>query len=152
MVKVSLSELLFQISTCITTLKCWHSFFQAIVTTITNFLFFQWTRCRRGTTVYWRASFLSDWGAYCFKPYTVIPKLASYQIPVIAIEREAEYISSITTDNYMGSLQATSLLIRDKCDILIHINVNVEKQSRLMIVYVHLRKHVKNIRFLMTLI
>ena len=54
-------------------------------------------------------------------------KLASYQIPVIAIEREAEYISSITTDNYMGSLQATSLLIRDKCDILIHINVNVEK-------------------------
>ena len=27
----------------------------------------------------------------------------------------------------MGSLQATSLLIRDKCDILIHINVNVEK-------------------------
>ncbi len=65
--------------------------------------------------------------AYCFKPYTVIQKLASYQIPVIAIEREAEYISSITTDNYMGSLQATSLLIRDKCDILIHINVNVEK-------------------------
>ncbi len=54
-------------------------------------------------------------------------KLASYQIPIIAIEREAEYISSITTDNYMGSLQATSLLIRDKCDILIHINVNVEK-------------------------
>ena len=54
-------------------------------------------------------------------------KLASYQIPVIAIEREAEYISSITTDNYMGSLQATSLLIRDKCDILIHINANVEK-------------------------
>ncbi len=32
-------------------------------------------------------------------------KLASYQIPVIAIEREAEYISSITTDNYMGSLR-----------------------------------------------
>ncbi len=27
----------------------------------------------------------------------------------------------------MGALQATSLLIRDKCDILIHINVNVEK-------------------------
>ena len=29
-------------------------------------------------------------------------KLASYQIPVIAIEREAEYISSVNTDNYMG--------------------------------------------------
>ena len=27
----------------------------------------------------------------------------------------------------MGALQATSLLIRDKCDILIHINVNVNK-------------------------
>ena len=28
-------------------------------------------------------------------------KLASYQIPVIAIEREAEHICSVTTDNYM---------------------------------------------------
>ena len=45
-------------------------------------------------------------------------KLASYNIPVIAIEREAEHISSVNTDNYMGALQATSLLIRDKCDIL----------------------------------
>ena len=54
-------------------------------------------------------------------------KLASYNIPVIAIEREAEHISSVNTDNYMGALQATSLLIRDKCDILIHINVNVNK-------------------------
>ena len=54
-------------------------------------------------------------------------KLASYNIPVIAIEREAEHISSVNTDNYMGALQATSLLIRDKCDILIHINVNVKK-------------------------
>ena len=39
-------------------------------------------------------------------------KLASYNIPVIAIEREAEHICSVTTDNYMGSMQATSLLIR----------------------------------------
>ena len=54
-------------------------------------------------------------------------KLASYQIPVIAIEREAEHISSVNTDNYMGALQATFLLIRNKCDILIHINVNVDK-------------------------
>ena len=56
-------------------------------------------------------------------------KLASYQIPVIAIEREAEHISSVNTDNYMGALQATSLLIRDKCDILIHINLNVTKSA-----------------------
>ena len=69
--------------------------------------------------------FSSEHGAEEEQQY--IEELLSYQIPVIAIEREAEYISSITTDNYMGSLQATSLLIRDKCDILIHINVNVEK-------------------------
>lgn len=54
-------------------------------------------------------------------------KLASYHIPVIAIEREAEHICSVTTDNYMGALQATSLLIRNKCDILLHINVDVSK-------------------------
>ena len=36
-------------------------------------------------------------------------KLASYQIPMIAIEREADHICSVTTDNYMGALQATSL-------------------------------------------
>lgn len=54
-------------------------------------------------------------------------KLASYQIPVIGIEREAEHISSVTTDNYMGALQATSLLIRDQCEVLIHINNDVPK-------------------------
>ena len=54
-------------------------------------------------------------------------KLASYQIPVIAIEREAEHICGVTTDNYMGALQATTLLIRNKCDILIHVNVDVPK-------------------------
>ena len=37
-------------------------------------------------------------------------KLASYQIPIIAIEREAEHISSVNTDNYMGALQATSFV------------------------------------------
>ena len=45
-------------------------------------------------------------------------QLSSYQIPIVAIEREAEYISSVTTDNYMGALQATTLLIRDKCCLL----------------------------------
>lgn len=55
-------------------------------------------------------------------------KLASYHIPIVAIEREADHISSVNTDNYMGALQATSLLIRDKCDVLIHVNVDVPKQ------------------------
>ena len=49
------------------------------------------------------------------------------KIPVIAIEREAEHICGVTTNNYMGALQATTLLIRDKCDVLIHVNVNVPK-------------------------
>ena len=35
-------------------------------------------------------------------------------------EEEEQYI-----DELMGALQATNLLIRDKCDILVHINVNV---------------------------
>ena len=69
--------------------------------------------------------FSSEHGAEEEQQY--IEELLSYQIPIVAIEREAEYISSVTTDNYMGALQATTLLIRDKCDILIHINVNVEK-------------------------
>ena len=36
-----------------------------------------------------------------------------------SIEREAKHICSVDTDNYMGGLQATSLLIRNHCDILI---------------------------------
>ncbi len=52
-------------------------------------------------------------------------ELASYHIPIVAIEREDKYINSINTDNYMGAVQATSLLIKNKCDILIHINSNV---------------------------
>lgn len=49
-------------------------------------------------------------------------ELASYNIPIVTIEREDEFVSSINTNNYMGAVQATSLLIRNNCDILIHIN------------------------------
>lgn len=52
-------------------------------------------------------------------------ELASFQIPVVTIEREDEYVNSINTDNYMGAFQATSLLIKNECDVLIHINSNV---------------------------
>ena len=55
-------------------------------------------------------------------------ELASYNIPIVTIEREDQFVSSVNTDNYMGALQATSLLIRDKCDILIHINTDVAKE------------------------
>ena len=52
-------------------------------------------------------------------------ELASYHIPIVAIEREAEHICSVDTDNYMGAVQATNLLIRNQCDVLIHVNVPV---------------------------
>lgn len=49
-------------------------------------------------------------------------ELAQLQIPIVAIEREAEYISSVNTDNYMGAVQATSLLAKHNCDIFLHLN------------------------------
>ncbi len=53
-------------------------------------------------------------------------ELASYNIPVVTIEREDKYVNSINTDNYMGAVQATSLLIKNDCDVLIHVNSNVD--------------------------
>lgn len=47
--------------------------------------------------------------------------LANYGIPVVAIEREDRYISSVCTDNYMGGLQATSLLYNRNCNVLINL-------------------------------
>ena len=49
-------------------------------------------------------------------------ELASYNIPIVSIEREAQFISSVNTDNHLGGVQATSHLIKNNCDILIHIN------------------------------
>lgn len=49
-------------------------------------------------------------------------ELASFHVPIVTIEREANCVSSVCTDNYMGGVQATSLLIRNHCDVLIHIN------------------------------
>ena len=54
-------------------------------------------------------------------------ELASYNIPIVTIEREDEYTNSVNTDNYMGGVQATSLLKKCNCDIYIHINVDVPK-------------------------
>ena len=55
-------------------------------------------------------------------------ELASYNIPIVAIEREDQYISSVNTDNYMGGMQATSLLARSGADVLIHINADFSPQ------------------------
>lgn len=49
-------------------------------------------------------------------------ELAALPIPIVTIEREDEYVSSVNTDNYMGGYQAAALLARHHCDILIHIN------------------------------
>ena len=55
-------------------------------------------------------------------------ELASYNIPIVTIEREDQYVSSVNTDNYMGGVQATSLLAKKGADILIHINADIPKQ------------------------
>lgn len=56
-------------------------------------------------------------------------ELASYNIPIVTIERENQYVNSVDTDNYMGAVQATSLLSKNGCDILIHINSEVPKST-----------------------
>lgn len=53
--------------------------------------------------------------------------LSNLGIPVVAIEREAEFINSVSTNNYYGAKIATEKLIADHCEVLIHINNNVEK-------------------------
>lgn len=52
-------------------------------------------------------------------------ELASYNIPIVAIEREDQHICSVNTDNYMGAVQETSLLVKSGCDIVIHVNSNL---------------------------
>ena len=49
-------------------------------------------------------------------------ELADLQIPIVTIEREDQYVCSVNTDNYMGGIQAASLLAKKGCDILIHVN------------------------------
>lgn len=55
-------------------------------------------------------------------PYTLLRELSDLQIPVVAIEREDQFVSSVNTDNYLGAYEATSLLIHNHCDVLIHLN------------------------------
>ena len=55
-------------------------------------------------------------------------ELASYNIPIVTIEREDQYVSRVNTDNYMGGVQATSLLAKIGADVLIHINAEFSSQ------------------------
>lgn len=52
-------------------------------------------------------------------------ELAASNIPIVTIEREDMYVNSVNTDNYMGAVQATSLLAKSDCDVLLHINSDV---------------------------
>ena len=61
-------------------------------------------------------------GMIVLSPTIPSKELASLNLPVVGIEREDKYICSVSTDNYMGGVQATSLLKKCRCDILIHIN------------------------------
>lgn len=54
-------------------------------------------------------------------------ELAAYHVPVVTIERESRYVCGVCTDNYMGGVQATSLLIKNKCTRLIHINTDTPR-------------------------
>lgn len=56
-------------------------------------------------------------------------ELASFHVPIVTIEREDRYTCSVNTDNYMGGLQATSLLYKNQCDIYIHINTDVPPET-----------------------
>ena len=51
-------------------------------------------------------------------------ELSEYNIPIVTIEREDEYVCSVNTDNYMGGIQAATVLAKSECDILIHANAD----------------------------
>lgn len=56
-------------------------------------------------------------------------ELAAYDVPIVTIEREDKHVSSVNTDNYMGGMQATSLLAKNGCDVLIHVNTFVARST-----------------------
>lgn len=52
-------------------------------------------------------------------------QLRALDIPIVTIEREDRCVFSVNTDNYMGGVQAASLLVRSGCDIVVHFNSEV---------------------------
>ena len=55
-------------------------------------------------------------------------QLKDYNIPIVGIERESKYISSVDTNNYLGASLATNTLIENNCDVLIHINSPISEE------------------------
>ena len=68
-------------------------------------------------------------GMIILSPTLSSEELASYNLPVVGIEREDQYICSVNTDNYMGGMQAASLLKKSCCDILIHVNARMPETT-----------------------
>lgn len=52
-------------------------------------------------------------------------ELSNYNVPIVTIEREDAYVCSVNTDNYMGGIQAATVLAKSGCDVLIHANTDV---------------------------
>lgn len=49
-------------------------------------------------------------------------ELASYNLPIVTIEREDTHVCSVNTNNFMGGVEATRLLQKSGCDVFIHVN------------------------------
>lgn len=49
-------------------------------------------------------------------------ELASYNVPVVVIEREDKYVCSVNTDNLAGGVMAAEMLLECGCERLFHIN------------------------------
>lgn len=49
-------------------------------------------------------------------------ELAALEIPVVAVEREDRYISSVSTNSHVGACLAVEQLQRDGCEVLLHLN------------------------------
>lgn len=55
--------------------------------------------------------------------------LSHYPIPIVTIERESQYVSGVTTNNYSGALLATKHLMDINNDIYIHINSKLTENN-----------------------
>lgn len=51
--------------------------------------------------------------------------LSQLGVPVVSVEREDKYISSVNTNNLLGAKMAVDLLSKNDCDIYIHINNDI---------------------------
>ena len=56
-------------------------------------------------------------------------ELSKLGIPVVTIEREDRYVNSVNSDNYEGGITAVSHLVSCGCEMLIHINADLNKVS-----------------------